>query len=460
MNESLLIEIEGTPYSYDNRICNLITRLDDRVKNLRARGQLTPEALERIRKFFRIKNIHHSNAIEGNRLDYGETRLVVEEGLTITGKPLKDTLEAKNLAHAIDFFEDLAKKTEISITEFNIREVHQAILNGINDKDAGIYRMSEVEISGSAYKPPTYIQVPDMMNDYASWLSKVSNPETRPANISPIILACVAHTWFVYIHPFVDGNGRTARILMNLVLMRAGYPISVITKPDRGRYYDALEISQTSDLTPFIALICDSLGESLDEYETAVQDQMDKIEWARSLFDKVKEQEISRLKVQFEIWYNAMELLKNYFNQMVSSLNDASDDLVKIYFTGFDVIDFEKYMTARKGANIKRTWFFRIDFLAGDRSARYMFFFGLPSFALRNAGASDVSLFISREEHPFYYEKLDQINNEIAKPSIREIGYSPTDESFVCRYQDKVEIQKVEQIGRVFFSEVMHIHFS
>ena len=171
---------------------------------------------------------------------------MVGQGLNYYGQAFKDTLEAKNLAHAMDFFEELASKIDKPIKAHDVRQIHAAILKGIDDTNSGKYRLSEVEISGSQYKPPTYIQVPDMMEQFCNWLEQVTSPSYQ-TGISPVILACAAHTWFVYIHPFVDGNGRTARILMNLVLMRHGYPISIITRDDRARYYDALETSHSSD---------------------------------------------------------------------------------------------------------------------------------------------------------------------------------------------------------------------
>ncbi len=451
-------QILGTSYVYDDGILPLVSKIDERVKLLRSQGKLTAEVLKQIQQYFRIKNIHHSNAIEGNRLDYGETRMVVEQGLTITGKPLKDSLEAHNLAHAMDFFEELASKTDHPITAHDVRQIHAAILKGIDDTKGGKYRLSEVEISGSQYKPPTYIKVPDMMEQFSGWLERITSP-TYISEISPVILACAAHTWFVYIHPFVDGNGRTARILMNLVLIRHGYPISIVTRDDRARYYDALETSQLSDLTPFIALVCDTLEESLDEYEKAVKEQREKIEWARSLMSQVKTQQENKVRVQYDVWRSAMELLRGYFKQTVDTLNEFSE-IVTVYFTGYDVIDFEKYLNAQQGIIIKRSWFFRLDFGSGLHHSRYMFFFGLPSNQMHNKMSTDVSILISREESPFFYERLDQIHGGFI-PQLREIAYSADSESFICRYENNTfKVKKVEAFGREFIEEAIKMHIS
>jgi len=152
--------IDGTLYSYESVQDETIRAIAERVRAMRQAGRLSPEVLHHIRSYFRIKNIYHSNAIEGNVLNVGETRQVVEMGLTLTGKPLKDQAEARNLAHAIDFLEQLATHPERPILESDIRQMHAVVLKGIDDDNAGRYRSVPVEISGSAYKPPGPESVP------------------------------------------------------------------------------------------------------------------------------------------------------------------------------------------------------------------------------------------------------------------------------------------------------------
>lgn len=270
-----MISIPGTPYEYD------ATRLGDELRELRQRvgsfrslvGTLSAEALGNLRTYFRLKNIYNSNAIEGNQLTMGETKMVIQEGLTITGKPLKDTLEAKNLDHALDYLEKLAKPDGVAVTEREIRQIHGLILKDIDTRIAGVYRSVFVQISGSAFEPPDPARLNHEMAEFGGWLGGFTRQgdasHTLPAFIDPVALACVAHTWFVSIHSFQDGNGRTARTLLNLVLLRSEYPLAILTKDDRQRYYDALEESQAGDLTPFIQLVVETLTDSLDIYEQA-----------------------------------------------------------------------------------------------------------------------------------------------------------------------------------------------
>lgn len=453
------IEIEGTPYCYSSSQDSAIVDLATRVEKMREAGTLSGEALAKIRKFFRIKNIYHSNAIEGNVLDVGETRQVVEQGLTITGKPLKDQAEAKNLSAALDFLESLAGRNQAPITENDVRQIHHLILMDIDNSNAGKYRTVPVEIGGSEYTPPGPEAVAPQMQELGEWLSQATSEKFSLGSKSAILAAAAAHTWFVTVHPFIDGNGRVGRLLLNLILMRAGFPIAVITKEDRLRYYDALEESQTSDLTAFISLLIESIGESLEEYEEAAKEQREMQEWAKSLASKFTEKDAIRAKNEFEVWRNAMELLKSYFRQ-AAELLDGSAAIGNIYFKDFGVLEYEKYLSLRAGGSAKKTWFFRIDFRSENRSARYLFFFGSPSYSLRRE--CDVTLHLSREEPAgsFHYERLDKISSPNV-PDIHELGYKPESERFVVRGAGRRPRQeKLEALGRRFFDEVVSKHFS
>jgi len=453
------IEIQNTPYCYEATQQTEIEDIANRVRELRSRGRLTPEVLGTIRSYFRIKNIYHSNAIEGNTLDVGETRQVVELGLTLTGKPLKDQAEAKNLAEAVDFLEELASKPDVPITEADIRQIHTLVLKEIDNENAGKYRIVPVEISGSEYKPPGPESVRAHMEEFAKWLRETSLVGGQIGGYDALINAAVAHTWFVYIHPFIDGNGRVARLLMNLLLMRNGYPIAIITREDRLRYYDALEISQTSDLSPLISLLVECVHESLEEYEKAADEQRERQEWAQSLASRFAANELNKAKNEYEVWRSAMDLLKSYFRQ-TAELLDQSTPAGKIYVSDFGMLELEKYLSLRTGESVKKTWFFRIDFRSGSRIARYLFFFGFPSYLLRPD--AEVTLHASREEPPgsIHYERLDQLSGANV-PNLVEIGYQPKDEEFVIRDHKGVKSTgKIEKIGRRFFEEVIELHFS
>lgn len=451
--------LKGTDYVIAEAQLVQTRILADRVQTMRTTGALTPEVLGKLRNYFKIKNIYNSNAIEGSTLDVGETRLVVEQGLTISGKPLKDQAEAKNLSAALDFLEELAKNIEIPITEADIRQLHYLVLTDINRENAGKYRSVPVEIGGSAFKPPSPECLSSEMNIFGEWLKSASSPGTLFKQDEAILVASAAHTWFVTIHPFIDGNGRVARLLMNLLFMRYGFPIAVITLEDRTRYYDALELSQGSDLTGFVSLVSESIEESLEEYEAAASEQRDAQEWAKSLALKFDHKEKVSASNHYKVWKNAMELLKSLFRQ-TADLLDADATIGKINFTDFGSLGFEKYISLKSYGSAKKTWFFRIDFTIGARSVRYLFFFASPSHALRGLGV-DVSLHLSREEPTgsFHYELLDQITSQ-SVPNIMEIGYNPASEAFVVRGIDsRVREEKGDSLCQRFIQEVVEKNF-
>jgi Fic family protein len=451
--------IEGTPYEVDQTLVTKLGEVVDRVSSMRETGALSPEVLGRLRRFFKIKNIYNSNAIEGNALNIGETRLVVEQGLTLTGKSLKDQAEAKNLSEAIDFLEELASDKSRPINEADIRQMHYLVLKNIRDADAGKYRTVPVEISGSQYKPPSPESVSAEMQEFCAWLAQASVPGNKWQSKDALLLASAAHAWFVTIHPFIDGNGRVGRLILNLLLMRYGYPIAIITTADRGRYYDSLEISQTSDLSALTSLVAECVEESLEEYEVAALEQREHQEWALSIVGKLQRSEQVRATNQYEVWRNAMELLKSIFKQ-TAEMVDSTAPLAEVWFKDFGHLELEKYLALRAGNSAKRTWFFRIDFRSGARAARYLFFFGYPSYSMR--ARTDVNLQVAREEPTgsFNYERVEFISAPNV-PNVVEIGYIANREEFLVRKKtgDIVEM-KVEKVCREFFEEVVQRHFS
>lgn len=453
-----MLQVKGTPYEVENSQLTQLTTIGKRVSSMRETGSLTPEVLNTIRKYFRIKNIYHSNAIEGNSLNVGETRTVVELGLTITGKPLKDQAEAKNLSSALDFLEKLAADSSRPITESDVRQIHFLVLKDIADSDAGCYRSVNVEIGGSQFKPPAPESVAGQMDHFGQWLQKASVPSASSEPYEAILTASAAHTWFVTIHPFIDGNGRVARLLMNLILMRFGFPIAIVTKEDRIRYYDALEISQNSDLTPFVSLIAECVAESLEEYEEAAKEHRETIEWAKSVASKFDQEEKKRASNQYEVWKNAMELLKSLFKQNAEVLN-ASSNLGDVLFRDFGMLEFEKYLSLKNFGSAKKTWFFRLDFRNGARACRYLFFFGSPSHTMKNQ--TDVTLHISREEPSgsFHYEMLDTLSAPNI-PSFTEIGYKSSEEAFIVKTKSQITTAKMDTASRKFIQDVIEKHFS
>jgi Fic family protein len=216
----------------------------------------------RIAQALELEYTFESNRIEGNTLTLRETDLVINEGLTISGKSMREHLEAINHIEAIAYIKQLMERN-FSLNERELLSIHNLILRGIIPEDAGRYRRVQVMIKGSSHMPPQPLIVPKEMEDYFIWF------EENKSKTHPVILAAEMHERLVTIHPFIDGNGRTSRLVMNLILLQNGYVIANI-KGDydtRMRYYQALETAQTSNnKEDFLLFIAQVEKECLERY--------------------------------------------------------------------------------------------------------------------------------------------------------------------------------------------------
>ena len=243
-----------------------LTEKKTELENYRNDGEGLPSALvKNLEDWFRVELTYTSNAIEGNTLTRSETALVVEKGLTVGGKSLQEHLEASNHAYALDWVRELAAQPDAVPSENELLQLHALILRGIDDQHAGRYRDVTVMISGSSVLLPNPFKVPELMEEFIQWLASSTN-------LHPVELAAQAHYRFVTIHPFIDGNGRTARLLMNLILISHGYPPAIISKRDRLAYINSLEKAQLGgELDDYLKIIAKAVDRSLDIYLKAIK---------------------------------------------------------------------------------------------------------------------------------------------------------------------------------------------
>lgn len=219
-----------------------LAALDAQKKKLDAMRPLPKETLKSLEQKLRIEEVHNSTAIEGNTLTLGETALVLEKGITVEGKPLKDHLEVVGYDAGLSFIKGIVQKPkEYPLTEDLVGDVHRLMfkkmsgLGEMHDFGIGTYRTIPVFITGSRHVPSATQKVAPLMKALMRYL------QSQNGNMHPVRLAAAWHFGFTYIHPFVDGNGRVARLLMNLILLRGGFPIAIISMSKRARYMNALE---------------------------------------------------------------------------------------------------------------------------------------------------------------------------------------------------------------------------
>lgn len=244
-------------------INSLLARIDANKEQIDKRRPLTPEEVRQLDAYYKVGTTYSSNALEGNSLTLVETKIVLEDGITIGGKPLKDFYEATGHAKAYDYMLSTARCGNLSFSEDMIRKLHQLFYGGIDSEQAGSYRRDQVFISGTEYVPPTPEEVPGLMKAFVVELNE------KKDSMHPVLFAAFAHRRLVDIHPFIDGNGRTARLLMNLIFVNKGYCVVSIPPILRHEYISALIAAQRENKPsdePFNRLIADCELEAQRDY--------------------------------------------------------------------------------------------------------------------------------------------------------------------------------------------------
>ncbi len=240
-----------------------IERLYEKKARLKTSRPLPNSALHRIKEDLTLEWTYNSNSIEGNTLSLKETQMVLQEGITVKGKSLREHFEAYNHEKAIDYLYTLVNK-DYTLRSIDILSLHGLVLRSIEDDYAGRLRNGGVRIVGANFTPPSANKVSDLLDQLITFIND------NPLGLSDIILASIFHHKLVWIHPFFDGNGRTVRLAMNLLLMRRGFPPAIILKNDRKKYYQALNQANKGNYYKLCLLMLQALERSLNIYINAL----------------------------------------------------------------------------------------------------------------------------------------------------------------------------------------------
>ncbi|MBL7206736.1 MAG: Fic family protein [Candidatus Aenigmarchaeota archaeon] len=299
---------------------NLLERIEEKKRKLSAIRPLDKHQVMLLKREMEIEYVYNSTNIEGNSLTLDETRLVIEEGMTIKGKPLREHFDVINQKDAMDRIEILAKKKMMK--EADILELHRITMKGISNYWAGKYKTSPNRVLGSKVKRTSPYKVREEMNVLIKMINR--NPE----KLNIIELAAIAHQIFVKIHPFIDGNGRTARLLSNLILIKNNYPPNTILNKERKKYFDNLERAHLGNKKPFVDFFARGVERMLDLYLNALLPSTRENELL-SLSELSKEtlysqeylsllarrNKLSTVKID-GIWYSSRERIKKYMDSL------------------------------------------------------------------------------------------------------------------------------------------------
>ena len=290
---------------------SLLSNIEKKKKKLDSLRPLPKDAVKRIIEDIRLRHTYHSDAIEGNTLTLQETKLVLEEGITIGGKPLKDHIEARNDAEAFDVMIKLVNSKK-KISQEIIQQIHEVVTKGIL-KNPGQYRTENVAITGAKIRPPSYLKIIKLMDEYIQHIEK--------QKLEPIKKTTFIHHEFVRIHPFIDGNGRVARLLTNFYLMKKGYPPIIIQKEDRKNYYVSLNKADLGNLSDFATFIARAVNESLQYYLSSfieeerlvpLSDLSKKSDYSQEYLSlRARQGKLDAVKIE-NMWYSSKRALKDY----------------------------------------------------------------------------------------------------------------------------------------------------
>ena len=250
---------------YRTEFQSTFERLYQKKQDLQAGRPLPAIALNKIKESLSIEWTYNSNSIEGNSLTLRETQMVLQEGITVKGKSLREHFEAHNHDKAIDYLFSIINEDYV-LRSIDILSLHSLVLRSIEEDFAGRIRNGGVRISGANFVPPNANKVSDYLDELIDFIN------SNPLELNDIELAAIFHHKLVWIHPFFDGNGRTVRLAMNLLLMRCGFPPAIILKNDRKKYYEALNQANNGNYKKLMLLMCQALERSLNIYLNAMPD--------------------------------------------------------------------------------------------------------------------------------------------------------------------------------------------
>lgn len=340
-----MLNLEGTPYLLNPKaeaeVVKSVRELEERVALLRRNGSLTEETVKRYYGEKRFEQVAESNAIEGSTLSVGETELAVLKGITITGHDTAYIRDAISLDKALQRLVELAKEKNSPTDILQLNQLHALLLG--ERKGGGIFRNEPVKIRGAAHAPPkTWQEVMSQMETWEKW-SKDNSLLPAP------IRAAILHAWLSHIHPFIDGNGRSARAISNLELVRAGYPPIIIKKKERDRYIDALAESDSADINSFLELVLEKIAGALTGLEHSAEQGQG--------YNPAQEKIRQRQEQLFGIWERSVQLLvetiDHYVHSQIDKLNGTCS--VKPFESPLDIDD---YIALCERKSVAKTWAF------------------------------------------------------------------------------------------------------
>ncbi len=395
----------------------MLQDLDELAHQVNVIRPLTEDVLNQVKTELFGERVFNSNAIEGSTLTIRETRLILQNKSILDVRKKREAQEALNLGGAAIRIEQLLESDDAWHDVSSFLEVHEILMNGVNDRIAGVLRSRDVMILGANRQPPGWHLVSDLIDQFFRDLRE-AEPSTRS-----LILATWAHWTIARIHPFEDGNGRLARLWQDFLLLRARLTVAIIRPQERNSYLDALGQADEGDFNPLAQLICQRVMSTIQIYLNA-QESTDELKgWAAKLVGESSTKDAEKRKYHYLQWYNTVEQIRDAFERCASLVNRGGDRSLEVQIQTYEIIDQPTWETLTSGGGAKRTWFFKVHFRRGDQVAWYYFYFGRHYWHTADAIEDEgpfVAILVS-EQHPGDPSaiRLDEIEN--SPISLREL---------------------------------------
>lgn len=335
---------------------------------------LDPDLQQKLKKQLLISQVYNSNAIEGNKLSLRETELILN-GLVINDRPFKDEVEAKSLANATEYLHSLIDGRE-PLTKRTLLEIHGLILADIPNHEGGRFRTSEVQIKDSKHTPPSFLTVQSHIDLLFQWMNRNSH------KYPPLVMASILHHWLTWIHPFSDGNGRTARLFLDFYLLQKGYPEVIVKISDRDEYYNSLIAADNGNITRLTELFSEKIRQTVNIYEEFINESERQKAWK----DKYKEiSEVNYVKAketysfEYEVWKNQISVFKALLKESISEIKDYLPNL-ELSVKEYDLLSFSQYLDILEDRRVTNTWYINLNVVDKNNHTGTSFIFYFERF--------------------------------------------------------------------------------
>jgi Fic family protein len=437
----------------------ILNDVDRAISEVNRHRPLPAHLAHRLTDDLLYDRIYSSAVTEGNRLSRRETIALLTTGIIEAGSR-KDVAEVQNLGAAALRLDEFVRDG-VELGEGALRELHRAVLDGLDSLEPGCYRNDQVAIAGSATTPPAPGDVPDMVRFMTETLSR------EIAEAHPVVLAAWAHWAITWIHPFRDGNGRVARLAQDYVLLRRQYlPAPLFAEDREGQYYDALEAADGGETSAFVELLSKNTLRVADRYLSAVREDSDKQAWLTSITRAATERARETEHRRFMQWDRRVSALRLEFQELAEEVTSEVPGLT-IRVPTYQGVDLEKHKSLRSRGHAPMTWIFGVDFKHEAARLRFVF------WAIRHYPrpqdpeahmTDDPVILVSMEEEPDvqrdrpFYETLDNLGEGMI--TLREIVVG--EHAFTRRRLNPVSREDEwdfdmsgGQVARDFYTEVL-----